>query len=59
MQILTGMSESNVREAIASPAKSAGLLLEPGLIDLVARDTLDQPGRAAAVALSPDDVAAA
>jgi DNA-binding SARP family transcriptional activator/WD40 repeat protein len=44
VQLLTGMSDSSVREAVASPAQSAGLLLEPGLIDLVARDTQNQPG---------------
>ncbi len=44
LYLLTPMDEGALREAIESPARAAGLLLEPGLVDLVVRDVLDEPG---------------
>ena len=38
------MDEPALRAAIERPARAAGLLLEPGLVDLVVRDVLDEPG---------------
>ncbi|HUQ54924.1 hypothetical protein [Lentzea sp.] len=36
--VLGAMSAAEVRDAVTSPAKAAGLQLEPGLVDLVLRD---------------------
>ena len=38
------MDESELRTAIVGPARQAGLLLEPGLVDLLVRDTDGEPG---------------
>ncbi|MFD5829211.1 hypothetical protein [Lentzea sp. NPDC060358] len=36
--VLGAMSAAEVRDAVANPAKAAGLQLEPGLVDLMLRD---------------------
>ncbi len=38
------MTESELRRAIEEPARRSGLLLEPGLVDLLVRDVLDEAG---------------
>ena len=38
------MTDDELREAIVQPARLAGCRLEPGLVDLLVRDFLDQPG---------------
>ena len=42
--LLGPMDEPALRAALERPAHAAGLLLEPGLVDLVVRDVLDEPG---------------
>jgi DNA-binding SARP family transcriptional activator/WD40 repeat protein len=42
--LLTPLSESDLREAIEAPARQVGLVLEPGLVDLLVRDVLGEPG---------------
>lgn len=42
--LLTGMSDENLRRIIEEPARRAGLLLEPGLVDLLIRDVEGEPG---------------
>ncbi len=42
--LLTSMDESELRTAIVGPARQAGLLLEPGLVDLLVRDADGEPG---------------
>ena len=42
--LLTAMSEGELREAIERPAGQVGLVLEPGLVDLLVRDVLGEPG---------------
>jgi DNA-binding SARP family transcriptional activator/WD40 repeat protein len=42
--LLTPPDEAALRRAVEAPAHQAGLLLEPGLVDLLVRDTLDAPG---------------
>jgi WD40 repeat protein/DNA-binding SARP family transcriptional activator len=44
LYLLGPMDEPALRSAIERPAARAGLLLEPGLVDLVVRDVLDEPG---------------
>jgi WD40 repeat protein/DNA-binding SARP family transcriptional activator len=44
LYLLTPMSSEDVRVAIEEPARQAGLLLEPGLVDLLLRDVEDAPG---------------
>lgn len=44
VHLLGPMDERSLRAAIERPAHRAGLLLEPGLVDLVVRDVLDEPG---------------
>ena len=44
LYLLTRMNESDLRAAIERPARQAGLLLEPGLVDLLLRDVEDEPG---------------
>ena len=38
------MSEQGLREAIEEPARQAGLLIEPGLVDLLVGEVEDTPG---------------
>jgi DNA-binding SARP family transcriptional activator/WD40 repeat protein len=42
--LLTPLSEDELREAIEAPARQVGLVLEPGLVDLLVRDVLGEPG---------------
>jgi DNA-binding SARP family transcriptional activator/WD40 repeat protein len=42
--LLRPMAEDDLRSAIEGPATYAGLRLEPGLVDLLVRDVVDQPG---------------
>jgi DNA-binding SARP family transcriptional activator len=42
--LLTPMTESDLRRAIAEPARRSGLLLEPGLVDLLVRDVVGEAG---------------
>ncbi len=42
--LLTPMSAAQMREAIEAPARQAGLLFEPGLVDLLLREVEDEPG---------------
>jgi WD40 repeat protein/DNA-binding SARP family transcriptional activator len=42
--LLRPMDEANLRAAIEGPAARAGLLLEPGLVDLVVREIQAEPG---------------
>lgn len=42
--LLGPLSEAALRRAVEEPARRSGLLLEPGLVDLLVRDVLDEPG---------------
>lgn len=42
--LLTPMTEGDLRRAIEEPARRSGLLLEPGLVDLLARDVVGEAG---------------
>ena len=44
LYLLGPMSEVDLRAAITGPAAAAGLLLEPGLVDLLVREVEGQPG---------------
>ncbi len=44
LYLLSGMSEEQLRTAIAGPAQQAGLRVEPGLVDLLIREVKDEPG---------------
>ena len=44
LYLLGGMGTEELRSAIENPARQAGLLLEPGLVDLLVRDLEGQPG---------------
>lgn len=44
LYLLGPMDERSMRRAIEEPARQAALLLESGLVDLVVRDVLDEPG---------------
>src|SRR5262249_8351981 len=44
LYLLRPMDEADLRAAIEGPATRAGLRLEPGLVDLLVRDVIDQPG---------------
>ncbi|MCY1145561.1 BTAD domain-containing putative transcriptional regulator [Actinoplanes sp. Pm04-4] len=44
LYVLGAMRESQLRTAIEAPARRAGLLLEPGLVDLLVRDVEGEPG---------------
>src|SRR4029079_7432321 len=44
LYLLGGMGTEELRSAIEDPARQAGLLLEPGLVDLLVRDLEGQPG---------------
>ena len=43
LYLLGPMGESDLRSAIAGPARRAGLRLEPGLVDLLVRDVEGEP----------------
>ena len=42
--LLTPLTEEELREAIEEPARLVGLILEPGLVDLLVRDVAGAPG---------------
>jgi DNA-binding SARP family transcriptional activator/WD40 repeat protein len=44
LYLLTPMSEPDLRAAVEGPAAQAGLLVEPGLVDLLVRDAEGEPG---------------
>jgi WD40 repeat protein len=44
LYLLKRMDDSDLRAAIEGPARQAGLLLEPGLVDLLIRDVEGEPG---------------
>jgi DNA-binding SARP family transcriptional activator/WD40 repeat protein len=44
LSLLGPMTEVQLCEAIEGPARQAGLRLEPGLVDLLLRDVVDEPG---------------
>jgi DNA-binding SARP family transcriptional activator/WD40 repeat protein len=44
LYLLGAMTEPQLREAIEGPARLAGLRLEPGLVDLLVRDVVGEPG---------------
>ena len=44
LHLVTPLGENRLRETIEGPARVAGLRLEHGLVDLLLRDAMDQPG---------------
>ncbi len=44
LHLLGAMTEEDLRAAIEGPAQQAGLLLEPGLVDLLVREVEGEPG---------------
>ncbi len=44
LYLLKGMDDEGLRATIEQPARQAGLLLEPGLVDLLIRDVAGEPG---------------
>ena len=44
LYLLGAMAEDDLRAAVSGPARQAGLLLEPGLVDLLAREVQGKPG---------------
>ncbi len=44
LMLLTPMTEAELERAIEAPAARGGLLLAPGLVDLLVRDVLGEPG---------------
>jgi WD40 repeat protein/DNA-binding SARP family transcriptional activator len=44
LYLLKAMDEAGLRAAIEGPARRAGLLIEPGLVDLLVRDVEGEPG---------------
>jgi WD40 repeat protein len=44
LHLVTSMTERDLRSAIEGPARQAGLRLEPGLVELLVRDTEGEPG---------------
>ncbi|MCO8269874.1 winged helix-turn-helix domain-containing protein [Actinoplanes sp. TRM 88003] len=44
LYVLGPMSEAQLRTAVEAPARRAGSVLEPGLVDLVVRDVEGEPG---------------
>ena len=44
LHLLGAMSEADLRAAIEGPARQVGLLLEPGLVDLLVREVEGEPG---------------
>ncbi len=44
LHLLSAMSEADLRAAIEGPARQVGLLLEPGLVDLLVREVEGEPG---------------
>jgi WD40 repeat protein/DNA-binding SARP family transcriptional activator len=44
LYVLPAMSPEDLRAAIEGPARQAGLIIEPGLIDLLVREVENEPG---------------
>ena len=44
IRLLTPMSTTELRRVIEEPARKTGLVLEPGLVDLLLRDVAGEPG---------------
>jgi WD40 repeat protein/DNA-binding SARP family transcriptional activator len=44
LHLLGAMDEHSLRAAVEGPARQAGLLLEPGLVDLLVREVEGEPG---------------
>lgn len=44
MYLVGGLDEEGLRSAVEAPARQAGLLLEPGLVDLLVTEVRDDPG---------------
>ena len=44
LHLLSAMSEEDLRAAIEGPARQSGLLLEPGLVDLLVHEVEGEPG---------------
>ena len=42
--LLGGMTEAGLRAAMENPARQSGLILEPGLVDLLVREVEGEPG---------------
>jgi DNA-binding SARP family transcriptional activator/WD40 repeat protein len=44
LYLVGGLDEAGLRSAVEGPARQAGLLLEPGLVDLLVTEVRDDPG---------------
>jgi DNA-binding SARP family transcriptional activator/WD40 repeat protein len=44
LMLLTPLSEADLRSAVEEPARLVGMVLEPGLVDLLVRDVRGAPG---------------
>ncbi|WP_299442291.1 BTAD domain-containing putative transcriptional regulator [uncultured Phycicoccus sp.] len=44
LHLLSGMGEEDLRSAVEGPARQAGLLIEPGLVDLLVHEVSGEPG---------------
>ena len=44
MYLVGGLDEEGLRTAVEAPARQAGLLIEPGLVDLLVREVRNDPG---------------
>jgi DNA-binding SARP family transcriptional activator/WD40 repeat protein len=44
LHLVGGLGEDGLREAIIGPARQFGLIIEPGLVDLLVHDVGDDPG---------------
>jgi hypothetical protein len=44
LYVLSAMSPEDLRAAIEGPARQAGLIVEPGLTDLLVREVENEPG---------------
>lgn len=44
LHLVGAMDEEALRETVTGPAQQAGLILEPGLVDLLVREVRDDPG---------------
>ena len=44
LYLVGGLDEAGLRAAVEGPARQAGLLLEPGLVDLLVTEVRDDPG---------------
>lgn len=44
LYLVGGLDEAGLRQAVVGPARQAGLLLEPGLVDVLLTEVRDDPG---------------